>query len=80
LCRQAGEISESRRPAGPSWPSRGAPAERGAFAWWEALALGGRHLADDEPALSHLLANVLELLFTLFLLAELLWAWHVHSA
>jgi hypothetical protein len=50
------------------------------IARWEALALLGCHLADDELALSDLLADVLELLLTLFLLTELLGSRHVNSS
>jgi hypothetical protein len=86
--RQAGVLrhchfrSGNREVCGESWLRAAARASAGrrALAWWETLALGGRHLTDDEPALSHLLANIFELLFTLFLLSELLRAWHVHSA
>jgi hypothetical protein len=44
--------------------------------WRIEPTLVGGHLPDDEPPLGDLLAYVLELLFALFLLAELLWTWH----
>jgi hypothetical protein len=39
------------------------------LAWGISPALLGRHLPDDQGALLHLLANVVELLFALLLFA-----------
>jgi hypothetical protein len=43
---------------------------------WVLLALGRRHLPDDEPAVLDLAANLLEPLGALLFLASLLGAWH----